>query len=220
MSRYRPASAPHLARAAAFALAALLVLGGPTPAAAGGVERLQRFFDKVRTYAATFEQVILDEGLNRIEESGGRMWIARPGRFRWDYRPPLEQHIIGDGERVWVYDVELEQVTVRRLGEALGRTPAILLAGEGDIESTYDVTDLGAQGELAWVALRPKDDEAQFSDIRLGFEGDALRVLELIDGLGQTTRIVFSRTRENPDVDLDLFRFVPPRGVDVIDETQ
>lgn len=211
---------PALLRPGLAALLMAATFVTPASAAAAAADRLARFFSEVETFSARFEQVILDERSNPIEESAGELWIARPGRFRWDYRPPLEQHIVSDGERVWFYDVELEQVTVRPLGEALGRTPAILLAGEGDVDASYVVTELGEHDRLAWVALAPRDDDAHFETIRIGFEGDALRVLELIDGLGQTTRITLSETRENPAVAASRFELEVPADVDVIDETQ
>ncbi|KAA3623374.1 MAG: outer membrane lipoprotein carrier protein LolA [Proteobacteria bacterium] len=201
-------------------LIAAACLALATPASfADARDKLDRFFVRVQTFAADFEQVVLDEQLNRVEESTGRMWIARPGRFRWDYDPPLEQQIVSDGERVWVYDIELEQVTVRRLGDALGRTPAILLAGSGDLEDNYRIEDRGLHGQVEWVALIPRDSDGNFSEIQLGFEGDSLRLLQLADQIGQITRIVFSDNEVNPGLAPTLFDFAPPPGVDVIDDS-
>lgn len=191
------------------------------PAAhADAVTTMERFFDEVRTFRADFDQVVLDESLNRIEESSGKMWIARPDRFRWNYEAPLEQEIVGDGERVWVYDVELEQVTVRPMQAALGQTPAALLAGRGDLEDNFTVNDLGRQGQLDTVELEPVSAESGYESMRIGFEGTELRLLELDDRLGQTTRITFRNVRENVEVAPERFLFEPPAGVDVIDETR
>lgn len=189
------------------------------PAAADARAELERFFEQVTTFGAGFEQVVLDENLGRIEESTGRMWISRPGRFRWDYDPPLEQQIVSDGERVWVYDVELEQITVRRLGDALGRTPAILLAGRGELDENYLIEDRGVHGEIEWVALIPRDQDGNFSEIQLGFENSSLRLLQLLDQIGQITRIVFTDNEVNPTLQPTLFDFSPPPGVDVIDDS-
>jgi len=198
----------------------ILVLSGVSLSAHSDATReLDRFFEDVDTFSATFEQVVLDENLNRVEESTGRMWIARPGKFRWDYEPPLEQQIVSDGEQVWVYDIELEQVTVRRLGDALGRTPAILLAGRGDVSDSYRIEDRGLHGQVSWVALIPKDQDSNFSEIQLGFEDSELRLLQLADELGQITRIVFTENEENPSLLATVFDFSPPPGVDVIDDT-
>lgn len=184
------------------------------------LESLDRFYDTVQTYTARFQQVVLDEGLNPIEESSGVMQIARPGRFRWDYDPPNEQHIISDGYKVWLYDIELEQITVRSQEQSLGRTPATLLAGSSDIKSNYEIRDLGQAGMLAWVGMRPKDSDSGFSDMRIGFENEQLRIMELVDGLGQTTRITLTEASENQEVDDARFTLVPPEGVDIIDETK
>lgn len=201
------------------AVTATLVLLLAAPAYGDGRAQLERFFAEVNTFSAEFEQVVLDENLDRIEESLGRMWIARPGKFRWDYEPPLEQQIVSDGERVWIYDVELEQITVRSLGDALGRTPAILLAGRGDLEENYRIEERGLHGQIDWVALIPRDNDGNFSEIQMGFEGSELRLLQLADQLGQITRIVFSDNEVNPPLMATLFDFSPPPGVDVIDDS-
>ena len=147
------------------------------------------------------------------------MQIARPGRFRWDYEPPNEQRIISDGKKVWLYDIELEQITVRLQEQSLGKTPASLLAGGSDFKSSYEIQDLGQSGVLAWVRMTPKDEESGFSDMRIGFEKGELRIMELVDGLGQTTRITLSNSLENQNIDNSRFVLQPPDGVDVIDET-
>ncbi len=206
----------HVLVSVIWATAAALA---PAPAFADARDLLERFYDEVATFSADFEQAVLDENLNRIEESAGRMWIARPGKFRWDYEPPLEQQIVSDGERVWVYDVELEQVTVQRLDAAVGRTPAILLAGRGELDENYLIEDRGLHGQVEWVALIPRDDEGNFSEIQLGFEDGSLRLLQLADQLGQITRIVFSNNEVNPTLMATTFDFTPPPGVDVIDDS-
>lgn len=183
-------------------------------------EDLDHFFEDVQTYSARFQQVVLDEGFNPIEESAGRVTIKRPGRFRWDYEPPDETRIISNGEKVWIYDVELEQVSVRSYEDALGNTPAALLAGGAGISEEFEVTDLGeVNGPLHWVRMVPKSEDVGFEDIRIGFEDSRLRVMELVDGLGQTTRITMTDAAENETIDDSRFRFAAPEGVDVIDET-
>ena len=201
-------------------IALLFLLALPAALRADATAQLDRFFAEVRTFSAAFEQVVLDANLERIEESTGRMWIARPGKFRWDYEPPLEQQIVSDGDRVWIYDIELEQITVRRLGDALGRTPALLLAGDGNLEAAYLIEDRGLHGNVEWVALVPRADDGNFSEIQLGFEGGELRLLQLADQLGQITRIVFSGNEINPAIAATVFDFQPPPGVDVIDDSE
>jgi len=197
-------------------IATTLALSAGVTSAATGPEGLKRFFNEVQTYTARFDQVVLDETLNVVEESGGEMWIARPGKFRWDYTPPVQQEIVSNGKTVWLYDIDLEQVTIRDLSETVGRTPAILLAGQDDIGNNYDISDLGNQGSLAWVGLKPRYEDAHFSDVRIGFENGAIKIMELVDGLGQLTRITLSGAVENPQVGDSKFEFQPPSGVDVI----
>ena len=205
--------------AIAVSLVMLLCTAGNIHAGPLSIDNLNRFYDNVHTYTAQFQQVVLDEGLNPVEESSGTMQIARPGRFRWDYEPPNEQRIVSNGDKVWVYDIELEQITIRSLEKSLGKTPATLLAGGGDFSSNYDVRDLGQSGVLTWVGMKPKDPESGYSDMRIGFENNELRIMELVDGLGQTTRITLTNARENLPINESRFVLLPPQGVDVIDET-
>jgi outer membrane lipoprotein carrier protein len=181
---------------------------------------LQRFFSDVQSYTAKFSQVVLDESLNTLQESSGTLWIQRPNKFRWDYDIPFEQHIVGDGKRIWVYDVELEQVTVRRLGGGLGATPALLLAGQGKLDENFLVKSLGSQGQLEWTQLIPKNKDGGYEDIRVGFENGRIRILEMIDGFGQTTRIALRDANENVKINAGKFVFEPPPGTDVVGETR
>lgn len=185
---------------------------------AAATQDLQRFFNQVQRYSARFDQVTLDEAMNPIQESSGNLWIQRPGKFRWNYTVPYEQHIVGDGKQVWVYDVELKQAAVRRMEGALGATPAILLSGKGALEGVFVIKDLGHQGELDWVQLTPKKNDGGFENIRIGFEKGKIRTLEMIDGFGQTTRVTLRDAKENTQISADKFNFKPPAGVDVITE--
>lgn len=189
-------------------------------AAAQASQSLQRFFDDVSTFSANFEQVILDENFNPIEESSGQMAIKRPGKFRWDYDEPNPQQVVSDGDKVWFYDIELEQITVKPLGRTLGKTPAGLLAGGRGVDESYNVTDVEGAGSISWVRLTPKEKESDYQNLRIGFVDQQLRILELLDSLGQTTRITLSNTQENPPLSDDRFNFTPPKGVDIIDETK
>jgi len=186
--------------------------------AASDEDRLERFFRDLTTLRADFSQVVLDENLTPLEESSGRLWISRPNRFRWDYHAPFPQQIIADGRQVWVYDVELEQVTVRNQETALDRTPAILLAGHGDLELDYDVKNLGLQGSVFWVVLHPKAAGGSFSEVQLGFQNYTLRQIQLLDNLSHITRIVLTHVEENPEISATRFSFTPPEGVDLIAE--
>ena len=202
-----------------LALIVSSTLAPSAAAATSATEYLDRFYNEVQTFAARFQQVVLDEELNPIEESSGAMQIKRPGRFRWDYEPPNEQVIVGDGSRIWIYDLELEQITVRPMGKALGETPAGLLAGGTDVRDGFELQDLGEMGSLVWLRMVPKKSEGGFEDMRIGFQDGQIRVLELVDGLGQTTRITLTEAAENPRLPDSQFQFQPPPGVDVIDES-
>lgn len=193
-------------------MTAALVLG----TAAAASDPLDRFFKDVKTFQASFNQVVLDEALNPIQESAGTLYIERPNKFRWDYAAPFKQEIVSDGEQIWVYDLELQQVTVRKMDGALGNTPAILLAGRGKIGDNFTVKSMGKQGMLEWMKMIPKENDGGFEDIRIGFENGKLRKLEMIDSFGHITRISLSDNRENKRINKKKFTFVPPKGVDVV----
>jgi outer membrane lipoprotein carrier protein len=190
----------------------------PAVAQAESIAQFDRFFEEVLTFKARFTQTIFDENLVPLEESSGQLRISRPGRFRWDYDPPAEQSIIADGERMWVYDIDLEQVTVRKLTDALGTSPAGVLSSGGNPKHNYRVQDLGQQGEIGWVSLHSKEEAASFSEIQLGFDRGTLRLIQLLDDLGQITRIVLSDVKENIAIGAEWFAFEIPKGVDIIDE--
>ncbi|MHB8550419.1 MAG: outer membrane lipoprotein chaperone LolA [Acidiferrobacterales bacterium] len=185
---------------------------------ASAISSLNRFYRDVHTFSATFDQVVLDEALNPIQESSGTLWIQRPGKFRWDYNVPYKQIIVGDGTKIWVYDKELQQVTVRRMAGGLGNTPAILLAGNGSLTAHFQVENMGRQGRLDWVSMKPKVHYGGFRDIRIGFRGNQVRSLVMVDTFGQTTRITLSNVHENARISPRRFQFTPPKGVDVVGE--
>ena len=196
-----------------------VLLGGLSMSglAATATDNLNRFFQELKTLRAEFSQVVLDENLVPLEESAGRLWISRPGRFRWNYHPPFAQQIVADGVRIWIYDIELEQATVRDQRRALERTPALLLAGQGDLRTDYVIEDLGQQGSVVWISLQPKASEGSFAEVQLGFQNDTLRLIQLLDHLDQITRIVLSHVEENPQIPASQFRFTVPVGVDLIE---
>lgn len=200
-----------------------LVMGAglsPACAVADGYERLDRFFEKVTTFKASFIQVVLDENLLALEETSGLLWIARPGRFRWDYESGHRQSIVADGEVLWLYDVELEQVTRRAQESAIGQTPAVLLSGGQQYRKDYNVTILGRQGAVNWISLVPKFSDGSFAEIQLGFEGETLRLIQLLDELNQITRVTLANVVENEPIPDSVFRFIPPTGVDVISDVE
>jgi outer membrane lipoprotein carrier protein len=199
----------------ALVLAALLA---PALALAEPMERFREFVRGVQSARADFEQKVYDRERSLVQDSRGSFAFLRPGRFRWSTAQPYEQLIVGDGERVWIYDPDLKQVTVRAMGRALGATPAALLAGSAEVERAFDFTSVGRVDGLEWLEARPRDKDAGFERIRLGFGAAGLEAMELHDHFGQTTRLRFEKLVRNPPLAADAFRFVPPKGVDVLGE--
>ena len=190
--------------------------GVSAPAAASGIDRLNRFIASTQSATGEFEQRIYGRDRNGVQASRGTFAFARPGRFRWTYAKPYEQVIVGDGARVWVYDPELKQVTVRKLDLALGATPAALLAGSNEALRAFTLKDEGTRDGLEWVEAVPRERESNFERIRMGFGFSGLERMELVDAFGQTTELRFTGFQRNARVDPELFRFAPPPGADVI----
>jgi outer membrane lipoprotein carrier protein len=185
-------------------------------AVAASLERYQEFLNGTQSARAAFEQKVFDRNGKLVQETHGNFVFQRPGRFRWVYDKPADQVIVGDGQRVWIYDRQLNQVTVRKLTAALGSTPAALLAGSSDIQSAFALSDAGEKDGLEWMEARPRDREAGFERVRMGFGKDGLQAMELTDNFGQTTYLRFSKFERNPKVNPNEFRFDPPKGADVL----
>jgi outer membrane lipoprotein carrier protein len=188
----------------------------PAVALAGSLERFSEFIRETLTARGEFEQKIFDRDRKLMQESRGTLAFLRPGKFRWSYVKPYAQLIVGDGSRIWIYDEDLKQVTVKRLDLALGSTPAALLAGNNDAMRAFRLSDLGAKDGLEWLEALPRDKEGSFERIRMGFGPSGLEVMELVDSFSQTTVLRFNSLQRNPKLDPGLFRFTPPEGADVI----
>jgi outer membrane lipoprotein carrier protein len=201
------------ALAAALCIVPFIAMGN---ARASGVERLNQFMTSTITATGEFEQRVFNRDRKLIQQSRGTLAFARPGKFRWTYSKPYPQVIVGDGARVWVYDEDLNQVTVRKLGQALGATPAALLAGSNEALKAFALKDEGARDGLEWVEAIPRDKESGFERIRLGFGLSGIERMELVDAFGQTTELRFTGLQRNPRVDPALFSFTPPKGADVV----
>lgn len=180
--------------------------------------RLQSFITGTRTLSAQFTQVVTDRTGRKVQESQGSLHLSRPGKFRWVYNKPYSQVVVGDGSRLWIYDQDLEQVTVRKLDQALGESPAALLAGSNEVERLFTFRDAGEADGLSWLEATPRTKEGSFEAVRMGFRGNDIVAMEVRDNFGQVTRLRFSGIRRNPSLSADLFRFTPPKGVDVIGE--
>ncbi len=194
-------------------------LGLALPTLAATLSPVQRYFEELRSLRANFIQRVFDERGRVMQTSSGRMLMRKPGQFRWDYQTPAEQVIVADGERLWAYDVDLAQVTVRKLDQALSSTPLALLSGAAPIENTFTVSGVRNRDGLDWYDLTPKQPQPEFRLLRVAFKGDALISLELEDSFGQRTRLDFQKLERNPTLDPALLKFTPPPGVDVVGDT-
>lgn len=201
----------------ALIFAAISFLGGVGTAAADAVLDLDRLLAKTNSLQAMFSQTVYDERNRAVQAAEGRVSLQRPGRFRWDYAPPVPQLIVGDGERVWLYDRELEQVTVRGIDSALDDTPALLLTHVGSVRQIFVATALAPEGDLSWVKLVPREDSASFLWIRVGIDSKQIRVMKMADSFGQTTELRFSDAAVNTKLDAKLFSFLAPQGTDTIE---
>jgi outer membrane lipoprotein carrier protein len=197
---------------------ALLALLAAVSAQASSLERFERYLRTTHSARADFEQQVFDARQALIQTATGHFAFERPGRFRWVYVTPMRQLIVGDGARVWIYDEDLAQVTVRRLASALGSTPAALISGSTDVMQAFVFSELGLRDSLEWLEAKPRDAESGFDRIRLGMSAVGVEAMELVDHFGQTTRLRFSNVERNPVLDPGRFRFTPPPGTDVLGE--
>lgn len=188
----------------------------PLAAQAGAIEQLHDFLKTTRTLKADFSQSVLGKNGRKPQLSSGSVAISRPGKLRWEIAQPYPQLVVGDGEKIWIHDPELQQVTVRKAGQAISGSPAALLAGNNELERNFTLRDTGDQDGLAWVEATPKAAESGFEKVRLGFAGSDLKAMDLFDSFGQTTQIRFSRIEKNPALPASTFSFKPPAGADVI----
>jgi outer membrane lipoprotein carrier protein len=198
-----------------FILLAFLVAGSVQ---ASSIDRFKSFLRTTQSARAEFEQKVYGRDGKLMQEAKGSFVFLRPGRFRWTYAKPVDQVIVGDGERVWIHDRDLNQVTVRRMSKALGSTPAALLAGASDVEAAFELSDAGQRDGLEWLEARPKEREAGFERVRMGFGTAGVEAMELLDNFGHTTLLRFSNLQRNPKLDAGEFRFEPPKGADVLGE--
>ncbi len=197
----------------------LLLLGTSSLLHAGEAQaRLETFLHNLTTIKAAFVQTLNNSSGKLVEKSEGIMAVQRPGKFRLHYQNPYEQLYVADGESIWMYDRDLEQVTVKPQSEALGSTPALLLSTTEPLDTNFIVRELGEHEGFFWLELKPKGADSNFEFVKLAMEGDTLRAMEMVDGFGQATRLYFDPMVRNPKLKKEIFRFTPPPGVDVIGE--
>ena len=205
------------ARAGArFFFAVLFAL--PVPALANGLDDFLAFNSSTKTASGSFEQQAFDRSGKVVDRSSGTLAFARPGKFRWVYDKPHKQVLVADGTKLWIYDPDLAQVTVKRIDQAISSTPAALLAGRDDITQLFTLRDAGSKDGVEWVEALPKAKDTGFDRVRLGLRGRTLAAMELYDQLGGHTVLRFTELRANPPLLPGTFVFTPPKGADVIDE--
>jgi outer membrane lipoprotein carrier protein len=197
---------------AAFALCLLF-----RPAAATPASDVEKLLDGVSSWTADFTQTIDDGHGKVLRSAAGKIYLQKPGKFRWDYSQPSEQTIVADGKQIWLYDKDLQQANVRDMDVSLSSTPAVLLSGGATVSSEFDVTALPKKDGLDWYQLVPKHPETDFQLVRIGFDksGDLVSMF-LADKLNQVTQLAFTNAKRNLKLIPDLFQFTPPPGVDVI----
>ncbi|BBP00142.1 outer membrane lipoprotein chaperone LolA [Sulfuriferula nivalis] len=192
----------------------------PVTSFATGVSELKAFISQTKTAQAHFNQVVLDKAGNAKQQTQGTMAFSRPGKFRWSYDKPYEQLIVGDGSKIYLYDVDLAQVTIKKLDQALGSSPAALLAGNNEIEKFYTLSEAGTHDGLTWLTATPKDKDSSFSQIQMGFSQSNLMEMRIRDNFGLTTQLKLSQLVRNPKLPASTFSFTPPAGVDVISDNK
>ena len=198
-------------------LGALLALS-PLLAFASGLDDFLAFNSSAKTATARFEQQVFDRTGKAVEKASGTFAFQRPGKFRWVYDKPNKQVLVGDGAKLWIYDPDLAQVTVKKIGQAISSTPAALLAGKDDITALFTLRDAGTADGLNWVEATPKAQDTGFERVRLGLQGRTLAAMELHDQLGGRTMLRFIDLKANAPVASDSFRFTPPKGADVLED--
>jgi len=190
----------------------------PNLCSAAGLDKLKAFLENTHSGKATFTQTVVAKSGRKPQAAAGTMMFSRPGKFRWLYEKPYYQLIVGDGEKLWIYDRDLNQVSTKKIAAALGSSPAALLAGNNELEKNFTLKEGGESEGIEWVDAKPKTDDTSFEFLRIGFSGGLLKAMELRDSFGQTTLITFSQFERNPALASSLFHFTPPKGADVLGE--
>ncbi|MDD1628281.1 MAG: outer membrane lipoprotein chaperone LolA [Methylococcaceae bacterium] len=197
---------------------ALFLVNSASYAADEPIKQLQAFLKASKSLTADFKQVLINEAGDPYQTSSGIFYLQRPGKFRWDYLKPFQQQIVSTSGKVWFYDADLDQVTVKKLDESVGSTPALLLSGNISLDDNFTMENQGADGDMQWVKLLPKNQESSFKYILIGLNKGSLAGMELNDNFGQLTRIYFSNVLLNPPIKPTVFEFKAPKGADVFSD--
>lgn len=198
-----------------FKLLIILIFAASQSLAGELEDRVNRALESLDNVQAEFRQTVLDENKKVIQQASGEVSISRPGKFAWIYQQPYEQQIIADGKELWVYDVDLDQATVKPVEQALGTAPIMVLMTDQRVENQFDVAEVGQRKFLFWVELTPKQADMEFTTVYIGIQDEQIKAMELRDAFGQSTQIVFDNLRTGVIFDPATFRFEAPPGVDV-----
>jgi len=204
-------------RLTAVAVQSAVLLGFTMSAQADALDTLREFVREVKSGRAAFTQTVSSADGAKKRASTGSFEFARPNRFRFSYAKPFEQLIVSDGQKVWIYDADLNQVTVRKLSQALGATPAALLAG-ASLDKEFELATQPSKDGVDWVQATPRQKDGAFQSMRIGFRGKDLAAVEILDSFGQRSVLQFSQYAANATLPDSSFRFVPPAGADVIEQ--
>ena len=206
-------------RSLLLALLSVSLVSSPVSAADSvAVKRLTELLNQAQTLTGRFSQLTLDASGANLQESTGEMALKRPGQFRWQTDAPMEQLLVSDGKQVWLYDPDLEQVTIQALDQRLTHTPALLLSGDvSKISENFEISHQESSGVVDFV-LKPKARDTLFDNLRLSFRNGVINDMQLIDSVGQRTNILFAGVKMNAPLSASLFRFVPPAGTDIIQD--
>lgn len=197
-------------------IAIILCLAAAFNAYAGeGRKLLDKFLTQTQTMSANFKQTLKSSDGKLLQESEGEFYLQRPGKFRWNYTQPYPQEIVSDGDQIWIFDVDLEQVTVQKQGVGQNNSPMALLQNRQKLEDAFEIHERGLDSGLHRIELVNKQEESDFDRVMLGLDETGLRYMQLHDQFEQTTHIIFTELKSNPELEPAIFKFVPPEGVDV-----
>lgn len=199
-----------------FVLCLMLLAARSGLVQATPTQDVDKYLSGLASWSADFTQTIDDGHGKVLRSAAGKLYLQRPGKFRWDYTAPSDQLVLADGKQIWFYDKDLAQANVRDMDATLASTPASLLSGIASVGTQFDVKPLPADGGLQWFQLAPKHADTDFQLVRIGFAKGELASMFLADKLGQVTQLTFSHPARNVRFAADLFSFTPPAGVDVI----
>ena len=183
-------------------------------------DKLNRFISDLDSMRANFVQTVIDNDGNIVDQSEGAMALLRPGRFRWDYSLPFEQQIVTNGKRLWIYEPDLDQVTIKPFESGVGQTPALLLSGDAEVFKRFDISPIDISGsEYDWLLLQPRDEESGYESIQIVFDQDLLKIVRFSDDFGHHTQLEFADIEANTVLVETEFEFVVPPGIEIINDT-